>query len=518
MKKLSLEKQLKSEIDTTTPSVLDKVRNDAQAQGLLKDILCADIEKNNQPRQTKRRRNLFISITSSIVAVVICLAITLPLTLDSHNRPTWETLTIKDFSQYTAIAAGTYDAVNNTEPQIVAYATLHANKGARPLADKDLTESEGKQFNCLLGVDTNGTIRPIEFEENDAFLNTFGIVKMISYGRFTFIAYQRNYFGKIYADISSYNNDNLSLVLDNVTGKAYNFAEYASNSLIGFSDDAFFLRVYSSNMCRFYKFSLVYNKLEVREILNGEAGGIVYKSFAPGFRVDKYGNLYSYWGNNTQYIFTTQGQLVQSPEHVQIAANGIAYCGNKCYGQKGELLETDFVPDNFLNLFNNNTALLYHDMYRYTENNVHYFYFDRHNSYIDNYTLESSQIVKYEFLDETRYNIEIYELTNDEFFSQQRHGSELSTDKNFVGVNERLYFLNSNEIYYFDLKTQTYHTLTSNYLFEEIYTDEVGIIKFSGIDSSLNKVNGIINADDTVTIDVDVQHKNYKIYYLMPLN
>ena len=46
----------------------------------------------------------------------------------------------------------------------------------------------------------------------------------------------------------------------------------------------------------------------------------------------------------------------------------------------------------------------------------------------------------------------------------------------------------------------------------------MGVAKFDGTDSSLNRVKGVIGLDGTVDISVDVTDKQRKIYFVMPLN
>ena len=216
MKINSIIKQLKTEDKQHTPDVLDAVMSEAKSQGLLDNTSAVTPVANTGNNVAKRRRNKFVAILSPIVAVVMCLAVVLPLTLTNNDNgvPSWQQLTIKDFSRYTALAAGTYSSIGKSEPKFAAYCSLRTGGGAMQLADKNLTANDGGQFNCLLGVDEQGNVYPVEFVEDSGFIKTYGICRMVTYGKFTFIQYAQNYRGQVFVDNIDMTPQTFSLGLD----------------------------------------------------------------------------------------------------------------------------------------------------------------------------------------------------------------------------------------------------------------------------------------------------------------
>lgn len=90
MKKFNIQKEIRQEAENNTPDVLNRVKHTAQAQGLLKEKSTA-----NNVQTTSRKRLTFTGLFAAVAAVVLCLAIVLPITL-RPNLPSNITMSAKD--------------------------------------------------------------------------------------------------------------------------------------------------------------------------------------------------------------------------------------------------------------------------------------------------------------------------------------------------------------------------------------------------------------------------------------
>lgn len=86
----------------------------------------------------------------------------------------------------------------------------------------------------------------------------------------------------------------------------------------------------------------------------------------------------------------------------------------------------------------------------------------------------------------------------------------------YVVANDRIYFLDQAELFYVNIEDGVKTIVNSEYLFNHISSDSRGNVVFSAIDNNLNVVNGIINSDNTCT--VNVSDNGYKISCVNPIN
>ncbi len=83
MNKFKLKKQLKKESETHTPDILDRIKICANEHGYLKDSGASSVSGavENGKSKTKRTKKWFAGFACSFAAVLLCLAIVLPVTL-----------------------------------------------------------------------------------------------------------------------------------------------------------------------------------------------------------------------------------------------------------------------------------------------------------------------------------------------------------------------------------------------------------------------------------------------------
>ena len=123
------------------------------------------------------------------------------------------------------------------------------------------------------------------------------------------------------------------------------------------------------------------------------------------------------------------------------------------------------------------------------ENNISYYY-------------QQGKITKIEYIDEEKYNVKSILLEN--------YSSE------YAVANDKIYFLENEEIYYCEIETGKKTSVTSDYLFSSIRSNNLGEVFFTAIDNKMNTVNGIIYADGTIS--TEVKENTYDMAIVKPLN
>ena len=119
MTKRFIEKEIKTESDNRTPNVFDRVVFTAQSQGLIKTT-----DKRTEKDNGVRRAKGFKALLSAAIAVVICLAIVLPITLRGGNTPTTIHLTNTDVYGIGAVSTA---KLLGSRVSVNAIATLSAS-------------------------------------------------------------------------------------------------------------------------------------------------------------------------------------------------------------------------------------------------------------------------------------------------------------------------------------------------------------------------------------------------------
>lgn len=82
----------------------------------------------------------------------------------------------------------------------------------------------------------------------------------------------------------------------------------------------------------------------------------------------------------------------------------------------------------------------------------------------------------------------------------------------------KLYFRSVILFFYYDIYTGKKAELVSDYKFKTLTEGLDGKLYFTGLASNLDDVYGVINADDTVEIDIKPVENNFEIIYVAPLN
>ncbi|MBQ2713372.1 MAG: hypothetical protein IJF22_00200 [Clostridia bacterium] len=416
-------------------------------------------------------------------AVILCMLIfCVPLSAAcTPETPLHEKidLTIKNYSNYDGLSIG-------FQNQTMQGMSLLSNES------EETVNSKLK----LLGKHKDGYYEEIQFEEeNDGEIITtqYNIHAIQDVGPFLFVGYTN------YPNVTtlSYkiNNSNYGTkylyLIDKDSGKMFDITGHHINlythGMHCYSENALFCTF--GDFAGITKLSVKNNLLNIEEFLDTSK----LLSFEFPIMTDKFNHLYSTpkSGSNQRFMISSQGQLSQI-SNAQLGANNIMYIGNQWINENGELTTATFVPENFTNLrhqstIDANVTLLY-------QNNNTYYY--RKNT--------ENKIIKYTFVNDIEYTIE--EIT------MQNH----IRGTNGVALGQKLYFLSETSIFYIDIPTGQQTTITSQYFFNKLYLNAENELIFEALDSSLNDVKGIINPDDT--IEVGITQKDFKIYFIAPIN
>lgn len=415
-------------------------------------------------------------------AVIFCLLLfCVPLsTACAPETPLHEKidLTIKNYSNYDGLSIG-------FQNQTMQGMSLLSNES------EETVNSKLK----LLGKHKDGYYEEIQFEEEhdgEIITTQYNIHAVQDVGPFLFVGYTNN---PIITALSStinntYNNDYLYLI-DKVSGKMFDFTEHKINlSTMGVycaSENTLFALSMSSEIV--LKVYIKNAELCIEELF--EPSKLL--NFQYPIITDKYNNLYSTPASDSNecYMISAQGELKQLT-NAKLAANNIMYVDNQWINERGELEEASFVPTNFVNLKTKEFGYAANNNFIFKENNVEY------------YRKTSGNIIKYTFTNNIEYNVEEIIIPTS---LQQKNG---------LASSKKLYFLDETSILYIDVTNGNTTTITSHYFFNKLYLNAENELIFEALDSSLNDVKGIINPDDT--IEVGITQKDFKIYFIAPIN
>ena len=239
--------------------------------------------------------------------------------------------------------------------------------------------------------------------------------------------------------------------------------------------------------------------------------------------VDKYGNLYSNIQISTDggnpYILNRSGEIAslekysdqKRGKYLFKALNGIVYSTvegvTKRVDPEGKIIDSDFVPPQDAKK-NYGTKLLS------AENSDYYFTADwilEFNEETGVYEgVNALMIYKFTFGDDDTFTRE------DLILEKTDWTPDASVDTVFK--DGKLYFRSDNSIFYYDIYTGKKAELVSDYKFKTLTEGLDGKLYFTGLASNLDDVYGVINADDTVEIDIKPVENNFEIIYVAPLN
>ena len=491
----------------------------------------------------KKTWTLILSVCLAVCALCSGFALT---SCDSERKKL--DLTISNYAEYDGLMAGVPSD---------SYVSPAAKTVFRAEAYKD----EKKKMPKLYGRRKDGSYEQIEFEEENDITTKYGLYNIQQVGGFIFLIYAKNYtreYGIPNGFYSDCNPEQYCFLLDTRTGKLFDMSEYRfcglGRSQCGMVNGELYCKMpfsVSDAYFRYYlcKISVNGNELSIERIIDLEQ-----MSEFEYFSLDKYGNIFSERGQKN-YIYNRFGIVKKLDQPFLIAANGIAYLEKQTIDEEtgetvsswgewinseGEKETAEFIPEglswyregNYLQTigyFDYRISCIRelgfgidfidynmgwggdgsekfddYGKYLYQEDNTYYGLNQNDDGYYGN-----KAIIKYEFIDDVRYEVEFIDLEKCERYSY--NGGD-----NTVYAGERVYFLNSEEVYYINMKDGSAHTLSSGYIFKKIYSDNQGGIIFEGLDERLNTVTGMIGADDSVT--VGITPREYEIFYIASLN
>lgn len=149
MKNRFIKNEIKKESENNVPDVLDRVVFAAQSQGLLQEQSKQTVQ--NTVSATKRRRISFTAFFSAAAAIVICLAIVLPITLRGGNLPSNINLSANDVYGIGAVSTAKLLGSNVSSKAVARLARSTKNMSTQTESDsiKDNIERFNEYFVAL---------------------------------------------------------------------------------------------------------------------------------------------------------------------------------------------------------------------------------------------------------------------------------------------------------------------------------------------------------------------------------
>lgn len=524
--------------DIDVPDASERIKRLAQMYALGKDGM-----RIKEKKLTGRRKRL-IFIAAVTAAILIIGGLTTFLVVFQNGRlRNLSNLYIKDFKSAVALGVGGLPKAGKSN-------TVYADDGQ---ADKK---------DALISVDDLGQVREVVFTnpdtekeiKADGNLSGFYSGKNFSFVEFT----TENTYNRIKSKFMVYKRYNIryitrSYCIDNKTGKVYslrelgdiikekyygkveneNFAAVTVNLLPEFlcaeTENSTFCEIIYERWSMapgegpyayrgIYKFSVLDGKLETKEIINSDltdytTGNTSLNGYDWKIAADRFENFYifssaGYEDNNgkwtfgtADYLIKTEGvpKLVMLNKEVFLAANNIMYTrdGTQFMNEDGQLAPSEFEPGIYYNF-------RYDDLIR-KEGNVEYYWRGRNYYYNLPGSERSDKIDKLTWISGTEFKVEEIKL-------------EEMTDK-FVIMPDagKIYFLKGIELFAIDITSGEKETISSaQYIFKNIWSNNMGEVMFSGTNSSLQQVTGKILVTGEFT--VDIKEVDSVVIYIKPLN
>ena len=422
------------------------------------------------------------------VCLLCCLLFVGTFTLvgcNNSNEHKDMNLSISNYENYTSLSVG---QINET------YTMQNSNS----LSISMMSNKKNKKT-YLLGKDKDGSFKKIDFNENNQFIERYNVVAVKDIGNFLILLYSQNFVDNVATEITGYGFDDYFFALYKPTGKLFDITKYHINvftmGVYSAYGNSFFSISYKNNDEIIYQFSVENNILKIEERFNMS----LVSDFGVTFITDKYGNIFSTHNgatNISRYIITANGKIQKLNENVNIAVNGVAYTNNAYFDENGNLIETEQIPS-LINPYYINKSFVGNKFLIYSNNNVSYFR-QISNSSSD----RPGEIIKCEFNSDNSYTITTIEM--------QKYEKD-----NGVIIKDRIYFLNGSEIYYVNIIDGTYNSISSDYIFNKMYTDNQDSIIFEAINENMDIVIGNISYDGNIS--VGIQEKEYSVEYVFPL-
>lgn len=418
-----------------------------------------------------------ISIVIAVTLFVVVIAVVGILLFKKQNSSfDISNSVIANFSEYDSLSAGYFGDSGKSSENV------------------NLSSSGQKNLKVkLFGRKSNGEFEEVEFDKNGKRIKQdYYLKQYISIGRYVFMTFTNNnnfvfnsflnlaesaqfFWLENYEGVNTY-------ILDSETGKIYPTDEiskyfYKINFNPNYGESACFndiLYVTNSDYIEtgeyisyVYKLSID-NGLKVEELIDDNKLNFIPRELMS----DRYENLYFKNRSNSstyKYLITKTNKLVTLEDYeYRKTLNGIVYTSDltKKINADGELVDS---TDKVEPLFTEMTLIK-------TENNVETYFDGR--------------------------DIVIVTWENDIDFTIVRHTLDLENYSSYVATNNKIYFINENNIFYLDINTFEVKNLISDYRFYSISADNKGNVYFEAIDDNLREVCGIIKDDGSISLDV----------------
>ena len=394
---------------------------------------------------------------------------------------------IKNWDNYSCIGAGLISTTSISSQDVYANSTKN---------------SKAKLF----GITKDGRYEVIKFEDETGKEKeqTLYLSGFTAYTNFTFIEYSESNVDQIRNFTS---NGKYQYIIDNNSGKIYrldNIFDYINLGTIGCqgeSENAFYCLAskYSdpyTGDTPIYKFSVENEELKIEKIFDRSK----LNAFSVAFVVDNYGNVFS---ENGKFVISSNG-IIKNLNNVSLfkALNGFVYVGNQVFDRDANLIDSTFTPQNLQLSGELEGCGGTKNKYLVKQNGFVSYYYVR-NSYSSSRPVG---LYKVTFLNKIEYEIEKIEL----------EGYSSTKWKNSFFENDRIYYLTDSEVGYCDIETGEATILTNEYIFNDIWTDNKGSVCFSGLNSRMDNVEGVINRDDSIT--VGITSNGYDVIFVKPIN
>mgnify|MGYP001089288423 CR=1 FL=1 len=399
-------------------------------------------------------------------------------------------------------ACGSHDLNNMVIKNWNNYSYIGAGLVSSPSASGQgvYANSAKKAKAKLFGVTKDGRYEVIKFEDESGKEQeqTYYLSGFTAYTNFTFIEYSERNVEQITSFTS---NAEHQYILDNNSGKIYrlddifDFINLGTAGCQGESKNAFYCLAKKhsdpyTGHTPIYKFSIENEELKIEKAFDSSK----LSAFGSAFIVDNYGNVFS---ENGKFVISSDG-IIKTLDNVSLfkALNGFVYVGNQVFDKDANLVDSTFTPPNLqlsgeMRGFSKDKYLVKQD------GSVSYYYIRNR---------ETVGLYKVTFLNDIEYEIEEIELEG---------YSEDNWKKSLV-ENDRIYYLSNSEVGYCDIETGKATVLTNEYIFDDIWTDNQGNVCFSALNEYMDSVEGIINADNSIT--VGITSNGYDVIFVKPIN
>lgn len=444
-------------------------------------------------------------LLSIIASIVICALLLIgcgggggggsknPAGADTKILNRFNNATIKNISKYKSLGIGKLNNISSNARANIDNKTTYATFVG---LDKSNNKFEIVKFNDESGKEIENNLYVIDFRDFSSF-----ILCQITDQK---IGFSENHYNGGYT--SPY-QDNILMypfyIIYKPTGKIYSLESFDSinvytmgcfdetDNMLGFlgrrindeinGTDYFYTASIENGLLK------VERKIDCAKIPNWGTGG----------RIDRFGNIYS---PDFSYIVNTKGKIKSCDKSSWKAMNDIVYFGNKNFNDKGELVDSTFVPDKSFVFNNGDLPGIIRNDCCIKKDGLDYYYYLTNNL---------NQIIKVSYLDSEKVNYTTSSILLDDY-------SQI-----YVIANDKIYFLKNNEIFYVSFIKGKKTSLVSDLIFNSISLNGTNV-NFTAVDSNMNDISGIIDSKDNIVTKTDEKtwegDSPFEVFYVTPLN